>query len=175
VGSAPRCWAGCSTRHGWRGPRGAPSPDAVLDDLGVLRSSLWADAPSGGQATTEERYDAERLRRIEATALAGGGRRLYAGAVHRTSGRVVGFTEIDVPAEERHPAGQEYTIVLREHRGHALGMRLKVANLRALAAASPGRTAVTTYNAAENTHVLRVNEALGFQPYAASGAWRLDL
>jgi hypothetical protein len=67
---------------------------------------------------------------------------------------------------------QQDTLVLREHRGHRLGMLLKVANLRQLALQFPEQSAVTTFNAEENRFMLDVNEALGFTPMGYEGAWR---
>ena len=64
---------------------------------------------------------------------------------------------------------QDDTLVLKEHRGHRLGMLLKVANLEFLQRERPGHPAVTTFNAAENEHMLAVNDALGFVPVRVGG------
>ena len=47
-------------------------------------------------------------------------------------GRSSAFTQLGVPADVDAPVTQEDTLVLREHRGHRLGMLLKVANLQYL-------------------------------------------
>ena len=65
--------------------------------------------------------------------------------------------------------------MLREHRGHRLGMLLKVANLRTSREAAPGHPSVLTWNAEENRAMLDVNEAVGFVPIGDEGAWRKDL
>nr|MDQ2699153.1 GNAT family N-acetyltransferase [Actinomycetota bacterium] len=71
---------------------------------------------------------------------------------------------------------QQYiTIVLEEHRGHKLGMLLKVANLQHLEQVKPGHPSVTTFNAEENRFMLDVNEAVGFVPIGQESAWRKDL
>jgi GNAT superfamily N-acetyltransferase len=70
---------------------------------------------------------------------------------------------------------QEDTLVLREHRGHRLGMLLKVANLQYLEQVAPGHPGVLTWNAEENRAMLDVNEAVGFEPIGYEGAWRKDL
>ena len=78
-------------------------------------------------------------------------------------------------ADVARAASQDDTLVLREHRGHALGMLLKLENLALLERDFPGHPSVITWNADENRHMLAVNEALGFTPMAYEGAWRLDL
>jgi GNAT superfamily N-acetyltransferase len=56
--------------------------------------------------------------------------------------------------------------VLQAHRGHGLGVWMKAANLRRLTAAHPEITGVITSNAADNEHMLRVNQQVGFRPRA---------
>ena len=62
------------------------------------------------------------------------------------------------------------TIVLPEHRGHRLVMRVKAANLIALREAMPEARAIITWNAEENRPMLDVNEALGFRPILVEAA-----
>jgi hypothetical protein len=62
--------------------------------------------------------------------------------------------------------------VLKDHRGHKLGMLLKVANLAHLEREYPGRSSVITWNAEENRFMLDVNEAVGFVPIGHEGAWK---
>ena len=61
-------------------------------------------------------------------------------------------------------AWQWQTIVLPEHRGHRLGMLVKVANLDHLRAHEPAVTVIHTGNADSNAPMLRVNVAMGFVP-----------
>ena len=64
----------------------------------------------------------------------------------------------------------------REHRGHRLGVAVKVANLRLLQGERPDITRLTTYNAEVNEHMIGVNEVMGFRPVARLGDFqkRLD-
>ena len=91
------------------------------------------------------------------------------------TGHLVGFTVLSVPQQAHRSAAQYATLVLREHRGHRLGMLLKVANLVHLERVSPGHPSVTTFNAEENRHMLAVNEALGFRPILVEGAFERPL
>ena len=68
-------------------------------------------------------------------------------------------------------AEQDDTLVAAGHRGHRLGMLVKIANLRRLAEL-PRVERVTTFNAAENEHMLAINVALGFRPAGWDGEWQ---
>jgi hypothetical protein len=48
---------------------------------------------------------------------------------------------------------------------------MKVANVRALAREYPQARTVSTWNAAENAHMIAVNEAIGFTVTAVSNSW----
>jgi GNAT superfamily N-acetyltransferase len=101
--------------------------------------------------------------------------RVVAAAEHVPSGHLVGYTMLSVPRGRHRAVDQWSTLVLREHRGHRLGMLLKVANLAHLAEVAPGHPSVITFNAEENRPMLAVNEQLGFVGIAYEGAWRKDL
>ena len=150
------------------------TPPEWLPDLAVLYTRMSTDAPSAGLAEPEQLWTPERVMQEEQKAAAGRRTALTSAVLHGPSGHLVGFTELEVPAESRRAVSQEDTLVLREHRGRRLGMLLKVANLELLAAERPGHPSVLTYNAEENRHMLTVNEAIGFVPLGYEGAWRRD-
>jgi hypothetical protein len=58
---------------------------------------------------------------------------------------------------------QELTAVARPHRGHRLGLRLKLAMLDRLALQEPQLTRIMTGNTAGNDHMIAINEQLGFR------------
>jgi GNAT superfamily N-acetyltransferase len=157
--------------RGWSGV----TPRPYRDDMAVLLTRMSTDAPQGALDEPEDVWTAERVAEDEARATHDGTVLLTAAAEHVVDGRLVGFTQLAVPPEASAPADQLDTLVLREHRGHALGMLLKLENLATLQSAHPGRPSVTTWNADENRHMLSVNEALGFVPMGYDGAWKLEL
>ena len=61
------------------------------------------------------------------------------------------------------------TLVRPAHRGHRLGLATKVHNLRRFQAGESGRSLLFTYNAEVNTHMIGVNEAMGFRPVQRLG------
>jgi hypothetical protein len=87
----------------------------------------------------------------------------------------VGYTDIGVNVEQPRVGYQWDTIVLAEHRGHRLGLLLKLANLELLVRTAPGVELVNTWNAEINSHMIAVNEALGFRPVDRWREWQLDL
>lgn len=153
----------------WRGA----APEAWIDDLLHLRSSMSVEAPSAGLSVPEETWTRERLSAHERGAAAGGRIELTSAVLHRASGRLVAYCTVDVIPGRAALWGD--TLVLPEHRGHRLGMLLKLDALEHLAAAAPDCAAVYTWNAEENRPMLAVNEAVGFTPVALEGQWKKEL
>ena len=154
--------------HRWEGA----TPDRWRADVAVLYTRMSTDAPSAGLNEPEDVWDVDRLVNYEQVHSASPRTLLTAAVEHRSTGRLAGFTQLSVPPDTRRSVSQDSTLVLTEHRGHGLGMLVKLANLQQLATRHPGRPAVTTFNAEENRHMLRVNEELGFVPMGYEGAWK---
>lgn len=151
-------------------------PERWIADMAVLITRMSTDAPSAGLEEPEDVWTPERLaEHDERVAREQPRNRLTAAAEHLPSGELVAFTDLSVPPQSHRAAMQYATLVRREHRGHKLGMLVKVANLMQFAAKYPGYPSILTFNAEENRHMLDVNEALGFVPIAYEGAWRKDL
>jgi GNAT superfamily N-acetyltransferase len=155
----------------WHGP----TPARWLDDQALLNTRMSTDAPTAGLEEPENIWSAERVAATDELGAMSPRRALTAAVEHLPSGRVVGFTRLSVPPEPDRSVAQEDTLVLREHRGHKLGMLLKLANIAHLEELAPGHPSISTFNAEENRHMLAVNEAVGFEPIAYEGAWRKNL
>jgi GNAT superfamily N-acetyltransferase len=167
-------------------PRAAPAgysmltfadrwPDEHMEDRCVLGYRMSTDAPAGEQELDAEEWDAQRVRAVEASLAAQNRAKVTTAACDDATGRLVAFTEVVVPLGAPEEAWQWDTLVLREHRGHGLGFAVKVANLWALTKRHPAVRAVNTWNAADNEHMIAVNEAMGFEVAAHSTTWRRDL
>lgn len=151
-----------------------PVPADIIDGFGDLVGSLMAEAPTGAMEIEAEVIDATRIRADEKVLEASGRTRYVTVAVARDGG-LAAYTELAVPSYEPERVYQWGTLVRPEHRGHRLGIATKVHNLRRLQAREPGRTAVTTYNAEANRHMIAVNEALGFRPVGRLGEFQRRL
>jgi GNAT superfamily N-acetyltransferase len=154
--------------HVWTGP----TPERWLDDIAVLNARMATDAPTGGMEIEEEAWDAERVRAQEARAARADRQDVVAAVEHIPTGRLVAFNGVSVPGHRSRPVQQGPTLVLKEHRGHRLGMLVKIANIQQLATVSPESSLIITDNAEENRPMLNVNEAVGFRAIGYEGAWK---
>ncbi|MEZ5193323.1 MAG: GNAT family N-acetyltransferase [Nocardioides sp.] len=74
------------------------------------------------------------------------------------------------------PAGLQWgTLVRRDHRGHRLGLAVKLATLELLQRDFPERTRLTTWNAEVNAPMVAVNDRLGFRPVERTGQFQKRL
>lgn len=151
------------------------APDDVVDDLAMLKGRMSLDAPLEEMNWGAEAYDADRVRALEDFVASRHRRFVATGARHDESGRLVGYTEIGVNVDIPRVAFQWDTIVVSAHRGHRLGLLMKLANLELLRRTITGVEIVNTWNAAVNEHMIAVNEAMGFHPAELERAWELDV
>jgi GNAT superfamily N-acetyltransferase len=150
----------------------APWPEAYLDDCCVLQRRMSTDAPSGDGNYEEEVWNAARIKEMDDLAAAQGLVRSIAVAEDIGSGRLVAFSEIAIPEGRPSEGWQWATLVLREHRGHRLGLAVKMANVDYLGAAYPSVRLIITGNAQENAPMIAVNEMLGFEVVADQTLWQ---
>jgi GNAT superfamily N-acetyltransferase len=157
--------------HQWIGP----TPPEWLEQMAVLNTRMSTDAPSAGLDEAEDLVTPERQQELDAATARDPRSFLFSTVEHVPTGVLAGYTCLAVPAEPHRAVNQYATLVLREHRGHKLGMLLKLANLEHLQRERPGHPSVTTFNAEENRYMLDVNDKVGFVPMGYEGAWRKDL
>jgi len=148
------------------------TPEDRHEDLAALKTGMSTDAPMAGMDVAVRTWSVDDVRDHGDRQAATGRTLLVAAAEHVPSGKLVGFTEIEVAPGDEPPAIQEDTLVMRAHRGHRLGMLVKAANLVQLLHVAPDVTGVITFNAEDNRPMLDVNEALGFVPIGLEGNWQ---
>ncbi|WP_151081840.1 GNAT family N-acetyltransferase [Nocardioides cynanchi] len=145
-------------------------PDHLLPEMQVLREAI-NDAPEGGEF---EAYPPERIRSVERW-LAGQRQTPYTiVARHRATGEAAGLTITCTHDLRPAIAAQEDTSVLPAHRGHRLGLRMKLAMLAWLRDERPEVEFVDTWNAAGNAPMIAINDALGCWVVAETIAFRKD-
>lgn len=148
-------------------------PEEWLEDLAELEQRMSTDAPLGETSNEEEAWDAERVADNYRWAADAGRRSLTAVARDLSTGRLVGFTVLQVTSHDPSLAYQQDTLVLREARGHRLGLRLKAAAAGELQDRLPTVARVLTFNADDNTHMLAVNRYLGYRAEGSLRVWEL--
>jgi len=153
---------------------GVPAEE-FLDDLAYLDSRFYADAPIGDLALEPENVDADRARATWERQIAVGRTAFHTGVVHAASGRLIAWTVIAGDNDNPTHAWQNITIVDRDHRGHRLGMIVKLENLRYTRALRPELTAINTFNASANRHMLAINETMGFRRVDSWTQWQRTL
>lgn len=151
----------------WTGP----VPEAHVADYCRIIERMDIDPPAGGLSFEPSRWDGDRLRTMEARRRKQGTTSVVTVARDLGSGQLVAYTELVVFDGQERIAFQEGTLVLPEHRGHRLGLRVKAANHRRILDALPRVERIYTWNAAENSYMLHVNEALGFAACMVEGEW----
>jgi GNAT superfamily N-acetyltransferase len=139
-----------------------PVPDDLAASYVALKNLLQVEAPSGdlevevGQETVAELVVQDRY-------LADAGRTRVASYALDASGAVVAYAVAAVSNEDHDHVDQWGTLVDPAHRGHRLGMAVKCAQVRAVSDAFPRKRFLETTNAETNTHMVAINEALGFE------------
>jgi len=150
-----------------------PTPKQHLDEVALVNNAM-ADAPhdEGVQAT---KWDAQRIADQEEHALAHGLHFRTVAARHDSTGELVALTQICTDEGTPGWGFQQLTAVLPAHRGHRLGLLVKVANLEQLTSDDPSVRRILTGNAGANRHMIAINEMLGFHVSDQYRYWGLSL
>ena len=151
-----------------------PVPDATLQQLVEVTAAI-NDAPMGTLTFEDEVYDLGRLQDIETARERKGHRSYRLVARHRETGEVGGHTQVVVCPHRPWLGLQADTAVSRAHRGHRLGLLLKIAMMHWLAEAEPQLEVLETWNNADNRFMVRVNELLGYRLSATYATYELTL
>ena len=139
-----------------------PYSDELLADLVDVTAAI-NDAPMGELTYEDEVFDLQRLRDIEAARVGRGDRAYRVVARHRATGEIGGHTMVSLHPDRPTFGGQGDTAVAKAHRGHRLGLLLKVDMMRWLAEAEPQLEVIETWNQAGNDFMISVNESLGYR------------
>ena len=139
-------------------------PQEWKEPFARLKEEYSTDVPQGALQFEQEHWNPDRVDQMVREILDQGNLFVMTAAEHIATGELAGFTEFRWPAQPGEAAEQWFTVVLREHRGHRLGMWMKLVNLSELIRRHPEIRRIHTDNAQENAHMLAINIAMGFRP-----------
>lgn len=144
-------------------------PEELFDSWADTENALGLDAPAGELPSERDSWNRETWRDLMAYIVDTGQQMLNAVAIS-PSNEVVAVSDLAV-RKDRTTADQWGTLVRRDHRGHRLGLAVKVANLQQLARLSPDTRQIDTINAEVNEQMIEINRLLGFEPIAVLPMW----
>lgn len=136
-------------------------PDDLIDAYAAMRTQMNQDVPVGeldweAVVMTPERIRAgeERLAKSYDIVVA---------AARRADGVLGGYSLVYL-AHGSDQVLQDDTLVMPEHRGHRLGLALKLATYAVIAAEHPDRVTMHTWTDPENHAMYATNTAFGYRP-----------
>lgn len=148
-------------------------PAQRLDEIANLQD-VMNTAPKGERDLQDWQTTPEQLRERDQAMMASGRQRLTTFAEHRSSGELVALSELFWEPQRATLLFQHATAVRPEHRRHSLGRWIKAANLEAALKANPQARFVRAGNTADNTGMLRIIQALGFEAHTVHTDWQMD-
>ncbi|GAA1130745.1 hypothetical protein GCM10009670_24730 [Citricoccus alkalitolerans] len=165
--------SGVAEEHGydlvvWEGA----CPEGDAESMAGLLGRMAAEAPAAALERVAEHWDVPRLRAEERARREMGLSIITTAARDRSTGRLVGHSDIETFADLPQAAYQGNTLVHPEHRGRGLAVLLKAVNVSQLLRLKPEAERLYTWNAAENGAILRANQELGFVPVSTHPAWQ---
>ena len=142
----------------WTGP----TPEEHLARVAAGFNAM-NDAPHAADRE-DDIWDAQRVRDRADAAIREGCLRGYSVvAIAESTGEMAGLTQVFVDPEYPEWGHQGLTAVIRQHRGHRLGLLIKAAMIEWLATEEPKLERIATDNAATNKYMIAVNETLGYE------------
>lgn len=166
------------------GPKRAPGYELVgydgrtPDDLVAQVADIinvMNDAPQDDLEVGIPRITVELFRSFEEAALASGTVPWWLFAREKSTGFLVGETDVRWHPSQPDALNQGFTVVRREHRGHALGKWLKGTMTKRVLEERPNVKHITTSNADSNDPMMGLNSELGYQPYIGTCTWQVAL
>jgi len=169
-GPAERAAAGYSLLS-WVGP----VPEEFIEPVAMVYNGM-NDAPRDAETAPQE-WDARRVReRINNLRPHYAMHDYTVAARHDDTGELAALTEMAVDPANPGWGHQVFTVVVRKHRGHRLGLLVKLAMMELLATTEPQLERIATWNAQANEHMIAINEAMGYTVFGQPSTWsRLDV
>jgi GNAT superfamily N-acetyltransferase len=149
------------------------TPADMLEPVAAVHAAM-ADAPRD-EGVESSVWDAARLRRLEELVIGSGLTQFSVAARHDATGQLAAITQVLTDAGAPGYGFQQVTAVVQAHRGHRLGLLVKVAMLELIAEVAPEVRRIVTDNAGSNEYMIAINARLGFEISGVTRNWELDL
>lgn len=136
-------------------------PDDLIDAYADMRTQMNQDVPTGELDYEAVVMSPERIRAGEERLM-----RSYdivVAAARGTDGLMGGYSLVFLPRGSDQVL-QDDTLVMPAHRGHRLGLALKLATYAVVAAEHPERRTLHTWTDPENHAMYATNHAFGYRP-----------
>ncbi len=140
---------------------GERCPDQHLEAYCRMRTQMARDVPTGDLAYEPPSVDEQRLR-VSEERISRAYHQVVAAARRRADGEMAGYSVLFL-AHDDLEAIQDDTLVMPDHRGHRLGLRLKLATLDVLRREHPDRRMLHTWTDRDNHAMYRTNAAFGYR------------
>ena len=137
-------------------------PDEHLESFGRLLGMLMDEVPLGELDLEASEWSPERIRDAEQRQV-DIGRHVHTAMAIAPDGAVAGVSDVRIDDDDPVHGQVGITIVDPAHRGHRLGLALKLATHDLAVTTYPELVALDTSNAEVNTWMNAVNEALGYR------------
>jgi GNAT superfamily N-acetyltransferase len=141
---------------------GTETPEEYVESYCRLLSVFIGEMPMEDLALEDSEWTPERLRAHEARGRDLGRVGFVAAAV-APDGQLAGVHDLRPSIPDLAKAYVGITLVDRDHRGHSLGLAMKLATHRELRATYPQCRIVATGNAGVNEHMNAINERMGYR------------
>jgi len=151
----------------WEGP----TPEQYLEQVAALHQD-GEDAPLD-EGHERKHWDAARVHAAERRIADQGLRHYSVAARNDRTGELVALTELEIDPQAPDWGYQGLTVVTRAHRGHRLGLLVKVAMLELLADLEPRLEQILTGNADVNEYMIAINVELGYEVFDHWLSWEL--
>jgi GNAT superfamily N-acetyltransferase len=139
-----------------------PAPEEHLASLAAAASRFVEEIPLGDLDLHPQKLTAERLRGREERRARQRRQQLTVVAL-APSGEVAGYTNLTLSPHAPRLTEIGDTLVLPDHRGHRLGLAMKVLLHQKVRELFPGAEIIATGNATTNSFMNAVNEQLGYE------------
>lgn len=150
------------------------TPKDMLAAVAEMSATI-NDAPTDDLDIEDEVFPMERIVDYETAQIEGGHRIYRVVARHRKTGELAGHSVVVVEVDRPWIGDQHDTSVVRSHRGHRLGLLIKLEMIRWLTEREPELKTIDTWNAESNDHMIGVNQRLGYHVLGRGLQYQRDI